>query len=100
MSRYVTGGIKSFKGRVAELIWNGKAPKRFPSDLIRPTQRKLAMLNAAVTVEALRSPPGNHLEALKGDRRGQWSIRVNDQFRVCFHWNDGNAEDVEIVDYH
>ncbi len=58
------------------------------------------MLNAAVAVEALRSPPGNKLETLKGDRRGQWSIRINDQFRVCFRWKDGNAEDVEIADYH
>ena len=58
------------------------------------------MLNAVVIVEALRSPPGNQLEALKGDRRGQWSIRINDQFRLCFRWKDGNAEDVEIVDYH
>jgi len=76
--------IKSFKGRLAELVWKGEAPKRFPSDLVRPAQRKLAMLNAAVTVEALRSPPGNKLETLKGDRRGQWSIRINDQLRVCF----------------
>jgi len=76
--------IKSFKGRLAELVWKGEAPKRFPSDLVRPAQRTLAMLNAAVTVEALRSPPGNKLETLKGDRRGQWSIRINDQFRVCF----------------
>jgi proteic killer suppression protein len=92
--------IKSFKGRLAELVWKGEAPKRFPPDLVRPAQRKLAMLNAAVTVEALRSPPGNQLEALKGDRRGQWSIRINDQFRVCFRWKDGNADDVEIVDNH
>lgn len=83
-----------------ELVWKGSAPKRFPSNLVRPTQRKLAMLNAAVTVEALRSPPGNHLEALKGARRGQWIIRINDQFRVCFRWKGGHAEDVEIVDYH
>ena len=92
--------IKSFKGRTAEAVWSGQAPKRFPSDLVRSTQRKLAMLNAAVVIESLRSPPGNRLEALKGDRRGQWSIRINDQFRVCFRWQDGNAEDVEIVDYH
>lgn len=58
------------------------------------------MLNAAVMIDALRSPPGNRLEALKGDRRGQWSIRINDQWRVCFRWRDGHAEDVEIVDYH
>lgn len=92
--------IKSFKGRLAEQVWKSEAPKRFPSDLVRPAQRKLAMLNAAMTVEALRSPPGNRLETLKGDRRGQWSIRINDQFRVCFRWHAGNAEDVEIVDYH
>jgi len=85
---------------LAEQVWKGAAPKRFPSDLVRPTQRKLAMVNAAVTVDALRVPPGNKLEALKDDRRGQWSIRVNDQFRVCFRWIDGHAEDVEIVDYH
>lgn len=92
--------IKNFKGRLAELVWKGEAPKRFPSDLVRPAQRKLAMLNAAMTVEAMRSPPGNRLETLKGDRRGQWSIRINDQFRVCFRWHAGDAEDVEIVDYH
>lgn len=92
--------IKSFKGRLAEQVWKGEAPKRFPPDLVRPSQRKLAMLNAATAVEALRAPPGNKLEALKDDRRGQWSIRVNDQFRVCFRWRDGHAEDVEIVDYH
>ncbi len=92
--------IRSFKGRTAELVWKGSAPKRFPSDLVRPAQRKLAMLNAAVTVETLRSPPGNRLETLKGDRRGQWSIRINGQFRVCFRWKDGHAEEVEIVDYH
>ena len=92
--------IKSFKGHLAELVWKGEAPKRFPSDLVRPAQRKLAMLIAATTVEALRSPPGNRLETLKGDRRGQWSIRINDQFRVCFRWHAGNAEGVEIVDYH
>lgn len=81
-------------------MWNGQAPKSFPSDLMRAAQRKLAMLNAAVTVDALRMPPGNRLERLKGDRAGQWSIRVNDQWRVCFLWHDGNAENVEIVDYH
>jgi toxin HigB-1 len=67
---------------------------------VRAAQRKLAMLNAAVTVDALRMPPGNRLERLKGDRAGQGSIRVNDQWRVCFLWRDGNAENVEFVDYH
>jgi len=92
--------IKSFKGRTAQLVWEGHAPKRFPADLVRPAQRKLAMLHAAVRIETLRTPPGNRLEVLKGDRRGQWSIRINDQFRVCFRWRDGHAEEVEIVDYH
>ena len=81
-------------------MWNGQALKGFPSDLVRAAQRKLAMLNAAVAVDTLRMPPGNRLERLKGDRVGQWSIRVNDQWRVCFLWRDGNAENVEIVDYH
>lgn len=81
-------------------MWNGQAPRGFPSDLVRVAQRKLAMLNAAVTVDVLRRPPGNRLARLKGDRAGQWSLRVNDQWRVCFLWRDGNAENVEIVDYH
>lgn len=92
--------IRSFKDKTAEAVWNGKAPKGFPSTLLRPAQRKLAMLAAAITLEALRQPPGNRLEALAGDRRGQHSIRVNDQWRICFMWRDGGAEDVEIVDYH
>jgi Plasmid maintenance system killer protein len=92
--------IRSFKDKTAEAVWNGKAPKGFPSDLVRPAQRKLAMLAAAITLEALRQPPGNHLEALTGDRKGQHSIRVNGQWRVCFVWRDGGAENVEIVDYH
>ncbi len=63
-------------------------------------RRKLMLLNAAAALEFLKVPPGNRLEALKGDRAGQYSIRINDQFRLCFRWADGNAEDVEIVDYH
>jgi len=66
----------------------------------RIAQRKLAQLNAAATLEFLRVPPGNRLEALKGDRRGQYSVRINDQWRLCFRFDDGNAYDVEIVDYH
>ena len=92
--------IKSFRGRLAQAIWDGQVSKRFPADLVRSAQRKLAMVNAAVTLDALRVPPGNRLEALKGDRRGQHSIRINDQWRVCFRWQSVNAEDVEIVDYH
>lgn len=92
--------ILNFKNKLAETVWNGTVGKGFPADLVRPAQRKLAMLNAAVTLDALRVPPANRLEALRGDRAGQHSIRVNDQFRVCFVWRDGHAADVEIVDYH
>ncbi len=66
----------------------------------RVAERKLAQLDAAATLEFLRTPPGNHLEMLKGDRAGQWSIRINDQWRICFVWRDGHACEVEIVDYH
>jgi proteic killer suppression protein len=75
-------------------------PKGFPSDLAKASRRKLRMLAAAVRLEDLRTPPGNHLEALVDDRAGQHSIRVNDQWRLCFVWEDGDAHDVEIVDYH
>ena len=66
----------------------------------RVAERKLAQLDAAATLEFLRTPPGNHLEMLKGDRAGQWSIRINDQWRICFIWKDGDAYEVEVVDYH
>lgn len=92
--------IRGFKGKIAAAIWAGETPRGFPPDLVRPTQRKLAMLAAATHLDALRQPPGNRLEALKGDRKGQHSIRINDQWRLCFGWRDGHAEDVEVVDYH
>ena len=92
--------INSFKGKASEMVWNGATPKGFAADILRPAQRKLAMLSAAIDLNALRQPPGNHLEALKGDRLGQHSIRINGQWRICFVWRDGNAFDVEIVDYH
>ena len=92
--------IGSFKGRFAEVIAAGRVPKGFPADLVRPAQRKLAALIAATELGSLASPPGNRLEALKGERRGQHSIRINDQWRICFRWSAGRAEDVEIVDYH
>jgi len=78
---------------------HGKS-RRLPPDLQRRAFKKLAILNAAVALDNLAVPPGNHLEALRGTRAGQHSIRVNDQYRVCFRWQDGNAFDVEIVDYH
>lgn len=75
-------------------------PKGFPADVVTTARRKLAMLDAAARLDDLRIPPSNRLEALKGDRAGQHSIRVNDQWRVCFVWQDGHAHEVEIVDYH
>jgi len=92
--------IKSFKGKVTEAVAAGKASKGFPSDLVRAAQRKLVMIQSAAELKDLISPPGNRLEALKGDRKGQHSIRINDQFRICFRWTDSHAEDVEITDYH
>ena len=92
--------IKSFAGKFSQAVWTGAVGKGFPADLVRPAQRKLAMVNAAVTLESLRVPPNNHFEALKGDRVGQYSIRINDQWRVSFVWKDGHAYEVEVVDYH
>ena len=92
--------IRSFKDAGTESVASGKSPKGFPSDIVRVAVRKLTILNSAAAIEDLRSPPGNRLEALKGDRHGQHSIRINDQWRICFVWRDGGAEDVEIVDYH
>lgn len=92
--------IRSFRNPSGALILEGKAGNGFPSDLIRSAQRKLAMIDAAVEIKDLRSPPGNRLEALKGSRIGQHSIRINDQWRVCFVWKADGAHDVEIVDYH
>ncbi len=85
--------------RTAELA-SGKAPKGFPSDLVRAAQRKLFMIEQAVELRDLASPPGNRLEALHGDRRGQHSVRINVQWRICFTWRADGAHDVEIVDYH
>ncbi len=93
--------IKSFKDRRAQAIFEGRQPgKGFPTDLIRAARRKLIMLTEARTLNDLRSPPSNRLEALKSDRVGQHSIRINDQWRVCFVWTGTDAEDVEIADYH
>lgn len=92
--------IVSFRGRAVEAVAVGKAPKGFPPDLVARAERRLRAIASAVELNDLRSPPGNHLEALKGDRVGQHSIRINDQWRICFRWTDAGAEDVEIVDYH
>ncbi len=92
--------IKSFADKLTEAAFRGKPMKGFPSDLRRVAQRKLTMVNSATTLEDLRVPPNNKLEKLTRDRTGQHSIRLNDQFRVCFRWQNGDAHDVEIVDYH
>ena len=81
-------------------MWRSGKSRGFPADLQRRAFKKLAILNAVVTLDNLKVPPGNQLEALRGRRTGQLSIRVNDQYRVCFVWQDGNAFDVEVVDYH
>lgn len=92
--------IRSFAGRDTELVWQSIRSRRLPDDVQRIGLRKLEMLDAAVTVEDLREPPSNRLEALKGDRKGYWSIRINAQWRIIFRWEDGYAENVEIIDYH
>jgi toxin HigB-1 len=92
--------IKSFKDALTEAAFNGEVRKGFPSDLIKVARRKLGYLHAATALNDLKAPPGNRLEALKGSRRGQHSIRVNDQFRICFTWTTEGPRDVEFVDYH
>jgi proteic killer suppression protein len=92
--------IATFRDEETERLWQSGKSRRLPADLQRRAFKRLAILNAAVALDNLKVPPGNRLEALRGNRRGQHSIRVNDQYRVCFVWRDGNAFDVEIVDYH
>jgi len=92
--------IKSFKDESTRAIWEGRPARSLPADIQRTARRKLRMLAAALDVQDLRVPPGNHLEALKNDRKGQFSIRINDQWRICFAWKPDGAHDVEIVDYH
>lgn len=100
--RYYWNMIASFKDDETELIWKGRLSKKIklPFQLHDIARRKLRMLAAATTLETLRVPPNNRLEALRGNRTGQWSIRINDQWRICFKWKDGNAIEVEITDYH
>ena len=92
--------IKSFRCEETERIFHGRFSKKLPQDLQRKAARKLNMIHAATRLETLRVPPGNRLEALTGDRAGQHSIRINDQWRICFVWRNGHAYDVEIADYH
>jgi proteic killer suppression protein len=98
--RYDVQVIQNFADRTTRQIHERSTPKGFPTDIVRPAQRKLAMLDAATTLQDLRSPPGNRLEKLAGDRVGQHSIRINDQYRICFAWTNAGPADVEIVDYH
>lgn len=91
--------IKSFKCKDTEKLFNDKDVKRFRS-ISRKARMKLEIINATVSLDGLKVPPGNRLEALKGDRIGQYSIRIDSQWRICFSWEDGNTYDVEIVDYH
>lgn len=92
--------IRTFKCKETELIFHGRFSAKLPPELQRTALRKLTQLHGAATLEFLRIPPANRLEKLAGDRQGQWSIRVNDQWRICFVWQDGHAYEVEIVDYH
>lgn len=92
--------IASFRDKETEKLWRSGKSRHIPGNLRLRAFKKLAILNAAIALDNLKIPPGNQLEALRGDRDGQHSIRINDQYRVCFTWRDGNAFDVEIVDYH
>ncbi len=95
--------ILNFVDRATEDVFNGsdtKAARTLPRSIWKVAQRKLDMLNAVHEVQDLKAPPGNRLEMLKGDRKGWYGIRINDQFRIVFHWSDGNAKNVGIVDYH
>lgn len=92
--------IQSFADKVTAAIFSGQEVRRLPQAVQETARRKLKLIDAAVSLESLRVPPGNRLEALRGDRKGHWSIRINDQWRICFRWERGDAFDVEVVDYH
>lgn len=92
--------IQSFADPETEIIWSGERSRRLPPDIQSVALRKLRLLNQAQTLNDLRVPPGNRLEALRANRAGQYSIRINDQWRICFRWTAAGAEEVEIVDHH
>lgn len=92
--------IKTFKNDDTLKIYQRQRSRKFPSDIQQVALRRLRMINNSVSVNDLRVPPANHLEKLKGNRAGQWSIRINDQWRICFKWQGTDAYDVEIMDYH
>ena len=97
---YTRSMIRAFAGRDAETLFHGRFVRKLPRDIQRAAQRKLRQIHQAEVLTDLAASPGNRLEALRGDRAGQHSIRINDQWRICFVWRDGGAEQVEIVDYH
>ncbi|HNV69621.1 MAG TPA: type II toxin-antitoxin system RelE/ParE family toxin [Candidatus Ozemobacteraceae bacterium] len=92
--------IKSFRCKETERLFHREVARRLPSEIIESARMKLEMLDAAEVIEDLRIPPSNHLEKLSGNRAGQYSIRINRQWRVCFRWQSGNAFDVDVADYH
>lgn len=92
--------IKSFADKATAAVFSGQLVRRLPHGIQEIARRKLKLIDAVSRIEELRIPPGNRLELLSGDRAGQWSIRINDQWRICFRWDDGHASDAEIVDYH
>ena len=92
--------IKSFADEATAAVFSGQRVRRLPHDMQGIARRKLKLIDAVGRIEELRVPPGNRLELLIGGRAGQWSIRINDQWRICFKWADGHAMDVEIADYH
>jgi toxin HigB-1 len=94
------GMIKSFRDKETQWLFDRRLSRRLPQHIHRVARRKLVILDAVSKLDDLRIPPGNRLEALKGDRKGRHSIRINDQWRICFTWSDGDAYDVEITDYH
>lgn len=92
--------IKGFRSKEAEKLWNRERSSKLPANIQSKSRNKLAQIDAAIQVEDLRFPPGNRLEALSGRRSGQHSIRINQQWRICFRWEAGHAHEIEIVDYH
>jgi toxin HigB-1 len=92
--------IRSFTDEETSLVWSGRRSRKLPPDIQTTALRKLRVINQSRVLQDLKVPPGNRLELLRGNRAGQHSIRINDQWRVCFVWKDGGAENVEIVDYH
>lgn len=100
ITRYIHIVIKSFRDKRTAALFEGQTPRGVGPDVVKRAKAKLTLLDAAATLDFLRSPPGNRLEALRGNRAGQHSLRVNDQWRICFVWRDGDVHDVEFCDYH